>query len=115
MHVRKVGEYKPRDADDLFDLGVGERATRAMEDYFARAPQTEEEIRVSVSGTMDAAWAAFNAGQGGRVKRGQSSLEMRGRGEAPTRCARRESVGGTRGERSCVGGDIREERDVTRA
>ena len=82
VHVRKVGEYKPRDADDLFDLGVGERATRAMEDYFARAPQTEEEIRVSVSGTMDAAWAAFNAGQGGRVKRGQSSLEMQGRGES---------------------------------
>ena len=48
--------YVPEDAEDLFDLGVGRRATAAMEQYFERAPQSEEEIRASVSGTMDAAW-----------------------------------------------------------
>jgi ATP-dependent RNA helicase DHX36 len=84
VHVTKADAYVPEDAEDLFDLGVGRRATAAMEQYFERAPQSEEEIRASVSGTMDAAWETAVADAGGKGKKrgyGNSALEMRGRRE----------------------------------
>ena len=37
VHVTKADAYVPEDAEDLFDLGVGRRATAAMEQYFGAA------------------------------------------------------------------------------
>jgi len=91
VHVTKAKEFKPEDADDLFDLGLGARATDAMEQHFARAPQSEDEIRLSVTGSLDAAWETVAPGGGGghRKKSSQSSLHMRGRSLTPTEAAER--------------------------
>ena len=94
VHVTKSTEFKPSDAEDLFDLGLGARATSALETYFGRFQQTPEEIRQSVAGSLDAAWeeqASADGGKKGNNKRGRSgsSLEMRGRNLTAEEAARR--------------------------
>ena len=82
VRVTKASAYVPDDAEDLFDLGLGEGATRAMETYFSRAPQTEAEIRRSVEngGVAEDAMADVTENRGGRRRRGGVGIELRGRG-----------------------------------
>jgi ATP-dependent RNA helicase DHX36 len=92
VHVTKSTEFKPSDAEDLFDLGLGARATSALETYFGRFQQTPEEIRLSVAGSLDAAWeeqASAEKTSSHKRGRGASSLEMRGRSLTPDEAARR--------------------------
>lgn len=52
VRVTKAEAFRPDDAEDLFDLGLGARAAAAMEEYFEKAPQSEAEIRRSVAGSV---------------------------------------------------------------
>ena len=109
VHVRKVGEYKPPERMICLTSACERRQRRRI---ISRGRPDGGGNRVSVSGTMDAAWAAFNAGQGWTSEAWTVSLERRR--ESARRGAARVGWRNTRRE-ILRWGDIREERDVTRA